>query len=402
MTPKKILILDTGKEWGGGTNSLLELLSRVDKRQYAFTALFYNNYGKGSSSDIKTEMEKLGVRFIILDPSLPGPRTKALKEVIRAVFFISPGLKKKYLFYLDFNRRIAPNAARIASVIKDNGYDLLYMNNQPSSNLEGIMAAHSADIPCLQHARIEVGLNKIEAETVNRLVAKVICVSSGVRDGLVNSGVKPSKCAIVHNGIDGAARPSRQRNEVRRELGLSDDAIIIGTAGSLVKRKRVNLLLEAAAALKETACVVVGDGPERDSLVREAARLGITERTRFTGFSTDVLSYINAMDVFVLPSEKEGLPRVILEAMLMAKPVIAFNVAGANELILDNQTGRLLRDARAGSIADVVAGMISDRARMITMGEAARERVRAEFGIDRYVSGVCRVFDETLLTNADA
>lgn len=402
MTPKNILILDTGKEWGGGTNSLLELLCRVDKRQYAFTALFYNNYGKGSSSDIKTEIEKLGVKFIMLDPSLPGARAKALKEVIRTVFFLCPGLKKKYVFYLDFKGRICPNAARIASVIKDGGYDLLYMNNQPSSNLEGIMAARSAGIPCLQHARIEVGLNKIETEAVNKLVARVICVSSGVRDGLVNSGVEPSKCTIVHNGIDGAAKPSRQRSEVRRGLGLSDDAIIIGTAGALVKRKRVNLLLEAAAVLKETACVVVGDGPERDGLGREAAQLGITERTRFTGFSTDVLSYINAMDVFILPSEKEGLPRVILEAMLMSKPVIAFNVAGANELILDNQTGRLLKDARAGVIADAVAGIMSDRTRMIAMGEAARERVLAEFGIDRYVSGVCRVFDETLSPDAGA
>ena len=63
---KKILILDTGKEWGGGTNSLLELLKRIDKNKYHFTVLFYNNYKKAGESDVKTEIEKLGMEFLVL------------------------------------------------------------------------------------------------------------------------------------------------------------------------------------------------------------------------------------------------------------------------------------------------------------------------------------------------
>ncbi|MEK6901702.1 MAG: glycosyltransferase, partial [Nanoarchaeota archaeon] len=63
MLPKRILILDTGKEWGGGTNSLLELLKRIDKNKYHFTAIFYNNYKRGNDSNIKMEIEKLGIDF---------------------------------------------------------------------------------------------------------------------------------------------------------------------------------------------------------------------------------------------------------------------------------------------------------------------------------------------------
>jgi len=68
---KHIAILDAGKEWGGGTNSLLELLKRIDKSRYGFTLLFYNNYMKGTDSDIRTEAEKLGVRFLLLAQEKP-------------------------------------------------------------------------------------------------------------------------------------------------------------------------------------------------------------------------------------------------------------------------------------------------------------------------------------------
>ena len=67
MPYKKILIIDTGKEWGGGTNSLLELLKRIDKTRCHFTALFYSNYKKGNESDIKSEIEKFGIDFLLLD-----------------------------------------------------------------------------------------------------------------------------------------------------------------------------------------------------------------------------------------------------------------------------------------------------------------------------------------------
>ena len=84
---KKILILDTGKEWGGGANSLLELLKRIDKSKYHFTALFYNNYKKGYESNIKTEIEKLGVEFLILEQRKQPVIVKIAKELSRLTFF---------------------------------------------------------------------------------------------------------------------------------------------------------------------------------------------------------------------------------------------------------------------------------------------------------------------------
>ncbi|MBI5902486.1 MAG: glycosyltransferase [Deltaproteobacteria bacterium] len=399
MSKKRICVLDTGKEWGGGTNSLMELLKRADKKRYSFTALFYENYGMGDGPDVGSEIERLGVEFIHMKKSPVKLYAKGLKEAGRALFFFSRVLRKKYVFNIDRFSRIIPDSERIAWVLKDGGFDLLYLNNQPSSNLEGILAAASTGVPCVQHSRIEVRLKPLEARLVNESVSRVICVSEGVRRGLVESGVRADKCVVVYNGIDPSVMPGRKAELVRRELGLHADSVLIGTVGSLVERKRVNLLIEATARLKKTGdrevyCVIVGDGPEKGRLRKEAERLGAGDRVIFTGFSADALSYMNAMDIFVTASRAEGLPRVILEAMLTSKPVIAFDIVGANELVADGVTGLLLKDGGGKAIANAVKGIVGHGNKIKAFGSAGRRRVVESFGIERYVKGVEKVFEE--------
>ena len=95
---RHIVILDTGKEWGGGTESLLQLLKRLDRSEYEFSAVFYANYKKGSGSDIRTELEKQGVGFTLVKRPEKKLYAKALKEAARALLFLSPRLKKKSVF----------------------------------------------------------------------------------------------------------------------------------------------------------------------------------------------------------------------------------------------------------------------------------------------------------------
>jgi glycosyltransferase involved in cell wall biosynthesis len=365
MSYKKVLILDTGKEWGGGTNSLLALLERIDRKRYRFSALFYNNYRMGRDSDIKSELTKLGVEFIERKSFKKKALAKPLKELARTAFFLSPELKKRSVFYLDFKNRILPDSRVIEEVLSEGGFDLLYMNNQPSSNLEGLLAARAAGVPCIQHSRVAVRLNPVETEAVNAAASRVICVSKGVRDDLVKDDVEPERCTVVYNGIDTGLKPPKTPEEVRRELGIDEGNFVIGTVGSLIKRKRMGLLIEAVAAIDEKGlkCVIVGEGPLSGELKGKAASLGLSKNVIFTGFRPDALSYINAMDVFVLPSEKEGLPRVVLEAMLMKKPVVAFNVTGPNELVVDNATGLLVKDgpSAAGALACAVKKLVADK-----------------------------------------
>lgn len=413
MPAKRVIILDTGKEWGGGTNSLLELLKRlvpegsnrgIDRGKYHFIALFYKNYKKGNKSDIKTEIEKLGIGFFILEQQGQSFLSKMLKEIIRALFFFSKRLKKYFIFLIDHKFRIEPNAVKIAEILKSQNVNMLYMNNQPSSNLEGIIAGRALNLPCIQHSRVDVKLNKIEAVAVNNSVSKVICVSNGVRDSLVSSGVLPEKCIVVYNGIDPDMKPMTSASEIRRIYGIKDNEILIGTVGSLIKRKRINDLIEAMAELHRRVkgqgsrgkVIIVGEGPEMDNLQREVAEKGLQDNVIFTGFQTDAISYINAMDIFALPSENEGLPRVILEAMLMAKPVVACNITGPSELVVDGETGFLVSVKETDMLANAISKLAASDDLRRGMGEKGRMRVIERFAIDKYVNGVSNVFKEVL------
>lgn len=402
MSAKRVLILDTGKEWGGGTNSLIELLKRIDKTKYRFKALFYDNYKRGDKSDIKSEIERLGVDFILLERHKQMAAAKILKEAGRAIFFFNRKLRKSYLFWIDYNYRIKYDSERIFDILKKfNDVDLLYMNNQPSSNLEGIIAANCADIPAIQHSRIVAQLNRFEANMVNKWVEKVICVSHGVKDNLVHQGVNNEKCIVVYNGIDPLIRPASPIAEIRKKLGIGEGEILIGTVGSLLKRKRIDQIIRMVSELVEKnctnfKCVIVGDGPEREKLKSEVLRYRVSDKVVFTGFQTDPISYINAMDIFIMTSETEGLPRVILEAMLMAKPVVAYDVICISELVESGRTGFLVTDSDMSMLAEKVSHLIgSDKLRK-EMGDKGREKVIKNFSMDSYVNGVRKVIEEVL------
>lgn len=398
---KNILVLDTGKEWGGGTNSLLELLKRINKNKYHFTVLFYNNYKKGCESDIKTEIAKLGMEFLLLEQKKQPITVKIAKEFSRLTFFFSRRLKKYAVFFIDYHFRTKQNAEKISELLKNLKIDLLYMNNQPSSNLEGIIASKITGIPALQHSRIETTLNSFEVKAVNLWLKKMICVSQGVKDTFVEQGIDAKKCVVAHNGIDPETKPSMPPHEIRKKWGISEDDILIGTVGSLIKRKRITDLIDALPIVSSQTknpvrCIIVGDGPEKDSLLEYAKRKKNHDKVVFAGFQSDAISYINAMDIFALTSEKEGLPRVILESMLMAKPVVASNVTGPAELVIDGETGFLVPAGQPDMFAAAILKLIEAPELRRHMGEKARERVIENFSIEKYVTGVENVFEEVL------
>ncbi len=398
---KKILILDTGKEWGGGTNSLLELLKRVDKNRYGFTLLFYNNYKKGADSDIKTEIEKLGVEFLILEQRKQPVMVKTAKELSRLIFFFSKRLKKYFIFLIDYPFRIKQNAKKISELLRSLRIDLFYMNNQPSSNLEGIIASKMTGVPALQHSRIETALNSFEIKAVKKKKKKMICVSEGVKNSFIRQGIDKSKCAVVYNGIDAEIVPEASRQDIRKTWGISDKDILIGTVGSLIKRKRIMDLIEATAIVAKRSehpikCMIIGKGPEKENLMTKIKERNLDSRIIFTDFQSDAISYINALDIFVLTSKSEGLPRVILEAMLMERPVVALNVTGPSELVIDGETGFLVPVGQTEAIASAILRLIENPALREQMGEKAKERIIRNFPVEKYVNDVENVFAEVL------
>ena len=394
--PKRILLLDTGNEWGGGTNSMFELLKRIDRTRFDVTCCFYKDYKKGQSGRLLSEeLADIGIPLIVL-PSRKQPLwAKLAKEIVRGFLAWSGRLKRKGVFAIEMAWRIKPRAAVLQKLLSDEKFDLLYVNNQPASNLEGYLAVENLNIPMVQHCRCTPTLNAAEISILNRSNSPIICVSQGVADVLKGYGLSGQRLRIVHNAID-----SRMPLPEPVSPGCVADSIVIGTVGRLNELKSVDHLIRAVARLCQNGlsvcCVVVGEGEERESLGQLAEKLGVADIVRFAGFQAVPLSWVQAMDICVLCSSKEGFPRVVLEAMLAAKPVVGSDVNGTRELVVNEETGLLYAYGYVPELAASLRRLAQDPSLRREMGNAGRRRVATYYSIEAYVSGVMKILVETL------
>lgn len=216
---------------------------------------------------------------------------------------------------------------------------------------------------------------------------RFFCVSGDVAAEVRNCRVAPAcRISVVPNGIDVAkfAYPKDDRN-VRKELGISDDAPIIGTVGRLAEVKRQDILIrgfvEIARQFPKAHLMLVGDGPLGGQLRGLAADLGVAEKVHFAGYQAEPAAFVRAMNVFALTSRSEGMPLSVLEAWAAGVPVVASRVGGLTELIGQNSTGLLFDNGDVTGFSDSVVRLLRDgdlRQEIIT---AARHRVETEFDL---------------------
>jgi glycosyltransferase involved in cell wall biosynthesis len=391
-SPKRILLLDTGNEWGGGTNSMFELLKRIDRTRFDVTCCFYKDYKKGQSGRLLSEeLADIGIPLILLPTRRHPLWAKLAKEVVRGLLSWSGCLKKRAVQAIEMQWRIKPRVAALKLLLKEGGYDLLYMNNQPSSNLEGYLAAEQLCLPVVQHARIDVPLSSYEIDVVNRTAHRVICNSFGLSDSLKKQGVNEDRLIVVHNGIDlSTILPNKH------PFVLEPDELILGTVGSLVSRKCVDQLIVCLAKLInefhiKSRLVVVGEGPELERLKKLSAQYAVESKVIFTGFSQNPLEWIQLFDVFLFASQQEGFGRVLIEAMLCKVPVISADVVGPAEVVDHGNTGFLFSHGNLSELTKYVLRINDDPALRRQLGEAGFQRVRDKFSIEAYVTGVMNV-----------
>lgn len=390
MSARRVLLLDTGNEWGGGTNSMLELLKRADRASLSFVVCLYRDMRKGDGDRLSTVLGRLGIETVLL-PELAQPRwAKWTKEALRLALAWSARLRKRAIRRIDRAWRANVRKDQVAEVARKVKADLLYLNNQPSSNVEGYLASRLAGLPVVQHCRIDTDLSGDEVRLVNQVATAVICVSKGVRDSMEAQGVDADLLCFVHNGVD--------LDVADAVLAIPQPAhpFTIGTVGNLMRRKSVDHLLRAAArmkALDESAfrVMVVGDGEERQKLESLAHQLGLAGQVDFTGFLKEPLPAMAAMDVFAFCSLKEGFPRVIIEAMALGKPVVSSNVIGPQEAVEDGTTGFLYEYGDIEKLAALLMALRRDADLRARMGAAGRRRVEARFSVETYVTDVSRI-----------
>ena len=205
---------------------------------------------------------------------------------------------------------------------------------------------------------------------------------------------------VVHNGIGTAAVNEEQRASARTEFGAGDACVGIMVAridgrkghGTLLKSLRV--LDDLGGALKMW---IVGDGPARAAAESEAARLGLgDERVKFLGRRSDIDRLLEGADFFVLPSDIEGLPLSILEAMAHGLPIIASNIGGVPEILQDDINGLLVPAGDESALASAIHRIVSNAVLRRHLGDAARERANTTFSLSTMVNNYDQVYDEAL------
>ncbi len=398
---KKILLLDTGREWGGGTNSMLELLKRIDRQKFDITCCFYTNYSRGAGETIESVLTSIGIPVIFI-PQPPQPLwAKISKELIRTLFIFNRALKKAKVARVDEKWRVLPNATKIAAILQSGNFDALYMNNQPSTNAEGYRAVQGLDIALIQHCRIEPQLNPSLVAMINARVDAVIAVSHGVNHTLRDSGVEAQRCFTVSNAID-IHQPLPDRADVRERLAYAPETFVFGSIGSLITRKANHHIFQALGQFKRAnphanwQMIVVGSGPEQENLTQLAQKEQIDAHVVFTGFQNNPLDYLAAFDAFILASSSEGLPRVVLEAMLVKTAIIGSNVVGTAELIDPNETGLLFEYGDVNQLSQHLSALWQDDALRQRLIAAAEIRVREKYAIENYVAGVEMILEKSI------
>jgi glycosyltransferase involved in cell wall biosynthesis len=227
----------------------------------------------------------------------------------------------------------------------------------------------------------------------DRVVAISDAVAAFVKDA---AGARPARVVTINYGLEPDGPAPLAREEARRRLGLCGDGPIVGVTARLVAQKGVDLLLDAfgavAAAVPDTRLCVVGDGPLRDALERQAGRLGLAGRVRFTGWLAHAGALMPACDLMVVPSRFEGFGLVALEAMAARRPIVAARVDALAEIVADGTTGRLVPAGDAPALAAAVIELLRDPARARSMGEAGYARLVERFSVGRMADQTLAVY----------
>jgi glycosyltransferase involved in cell wall biosynthesis len=296
---------------------------------------------------------------------------------------------------------------RLARWLRRNAVDLVHTHNRmaltygaPAARLAGLPAVHT------KHGKNpRAGLRLRAARVAARYLDAFVAVSPELGElARRRNEVEASRVLVIPNGIElGRFRPDpAARERVRAELSIAPDAWVVGTVGRIAVEKNQALLLRAMAPLLGSGShlVVVGDGPLLPSLSELARTLAVPGAVHLVGARRDVPEVLNALDVFALTSDTEGLPLVILEAMATGLPVVSTDVGGIPDVVDDGETGFLVHPGDERALRERLSALQADSGRTRALGENARSRAVSRFSAERMQRDYIALYERVLSRRA--
>ena len=314
---------------------------------------------------------------------------------------------------------------QVKKIIKAFKADIVHTHGAKSGFL-GRIAAHNSKVSGIIHtfhghhfhsyynSFFNSNLLRLE-RMLGRITTIVVSISISQKKELaeVYKIIPAEKIRTIHLGIEfGNIDPEKQRRVFRKKYKIDDDVIIIGIAGRIVPVKNLNLFVQVAkrlmvATLRKLCFFIIGDGFLKKQIIKQCEVLGMsyteTEGEQgnviFTSWIEDVIPAMNAMDIVALTSNNEGTPMSLIEAQFCGKPVVATNVGGIQDSVINNKTGFLVEAGDADAMSAKLKLLIENDALRKTMGENAAIFAAANFSKHTEVENYKQLYKQLLAQN---
>ena len=229
--------------------------------------------------------------------------------------------------------------------------------------------------------------------TYTRLVDGIITNTNAIKSRYLSYGwLSDDFIKVIHNGIDTSQKVDYPRDQVIREYNLPKERKFVGIFGRLVKQKQHHVFLEIARKIKnelpQVRFLIIGDGPLKQELDDTAKELGLENEVIFISHLSNPFPLYTVCDVVLLTSEEEGFPNVVMEAMLSAKPVVAFNVGGVGELIETDKTGFITRPDNQQEMFLKAIELLKNPQLCQEIGQNARKYVLENLSLDKMIDQI--------------
>lgn len=308
------------------------------------------------------------------------------------------------------------SAIKLARIIKKEGINLVHSHTPLSGTILSRIAAWLSNVPVVNHEHGLAALNShplikryqlfLNVFTAKLATCRVIAVSQATRAGLIQRGIPQNIIRLVYNGVFAKNEQTvsfKSQDAILKNFELaSSPYLIIGQIGRIDKKKGQYILIQAARQVLKNfpnvIFLIVGEdfqnGVYQKQLETLARNLGIIDHIIFTGYRPDIMELMGIFALFVLPSLAEGLPVVILEAMLAKKPVITTSAGGNTEVVIDGETGTIVPPEDPDRLAEAIIYHLQNPEVSKRMGEKGYERVRRYFSLSQMLDKVIDIYKE--------
>ncbi|CAB1055677.1 hypothetical protein D1BOALGB6SA_410 [Olavius sp. associated proteobacterium Delta 1] len=293
---------------------------------------------------------------------------------------------------------------QIRELIKKFNYNIIHSHTSHAHSL-AFLASIGAGIIRLVTRRVDFSIFrhsflKLSGIKYGLMADYYIAISHKIKDVLVNDGIPAQRIFVVHSGID----PQRFRQATggqlvsefdiqKNEKAVINVAHLAGHKGQIYLVRAIPRVL---AQIPNARFFIVGQGELMDELKQTASELGLNRELVFTGFRNDVADFYKIADLCVMSSVQEGLGTAVLDALAMAKPVVATSAGGLPEIVLDGKTGRLVAPASPDALADGIVDMLQREDAAQTMAVEGQAMVQQCFSIDAMVDNNIEVYKKVL------